>query len=269
MAADVGWLGVFGAALGGGLTVKLLDILYQEIRYRSDRKRTAKKFVDEHLDPLLKASDELVGKLRSLAEQDFSGLRKITPKNITLESAEFASLLYLFARFWAQVEILRRQGLSVAMSEDPRGNKLQNLLSCLESRRIRVVDRIAQRAVGEVMLREQHGVQDSMPFILFVKTYETDESARHWLQPLVTVLSRVGHTRERQLLLQYGIVLHALIDTLDPKHLLTRSRPSFPGKLTKESRQELNYRVFGQYLTFVKDREKYLGPPKRRPQAKK
>jgi len=266
VASDIGWLGVAAAALGGGFTVKLLDIVYQEIRHRFDRKRSASRFVDDHLDPLLKASDELFGKLRSLAEKDFIELPRINPKSHNHQSEEFGSLLYLFSRFWAQIEILRRQGLSIAMGEDSRGRQLKNFLDCLESRRVRIIDRTAQRAVGEVMLKGQHGALDTISFIDFIKAYETDETARRWLQALVAVLCRTRHTYERQRLLQYGVVLHALIDTLDPNHIITRDRPSYSGKLTKQSWQDLRYRVFGRYLRFVRDTRKYLGPPKRRPQ---
>ncbi|HEX7072470.1 MAG TPA: hypothetical protein VF226_00360 [Hyphomicrobiaceae bacterium] len=63
------WLKLLGAAVGGGVTVKVLDILYQEFRRRSDSSASAKRFVDQHLDPLLKAADEVAGKLRSLAPE--------------------------------------------------------------------------------------------------------------------------------------------------------------------------------------------------------
>jgi hypothetical protein len=86
--------------------------------------------------------------------------------------------------------------------------------------------------------------------------------------PLATFLSRTEHTTERQRLLQYGIVVHAMIDLLDPTHSITRARPSMPNKLTTKSWRALNYRVFGVYLTFVKDRQKYIGPPRRRPETK-
>jgi hypothetical protein len=59
--ADFEWLKLLTAALGGGITVKLLDITYQEMRRLLERSQSAKRFVDEHLDPLLKAADELVG----------------------------------------------------------------------------------------------------------------------------------------------------------------------------------------------------------------
>ncbi|TAK87235.1 MAG: hypothetical protein EPO20_05380 [Betaproteobacteria bacterium] len=265
MAADASWLDLLAAALGGGATVKGLDIAYQELRHRSDRKRTAKEFVDKHLDPLLKATDELVGKLRSLAETDFSDIHHANPNAANLSSSDFGSLVYLFGTFWTHVELLRRQGLSVAWGEDNRGKKLHQFLDCLESRRIRIIDRIAQRAVGEVTLGSHLGASEPMSFIQFVKAYESDESFRMWLRPLVAVLARMRHTRERQRLLQYWVVLHAFIDTLDREHIVTRARPGLPQKLTKESWRDLKYRVFGTYLKFVAEPEKYLGPPKRRP----
>jgi hypothetical protein len=64
------------AAIGGGLFVKVLDILYQEIKSKYARTETAKRFVDGHLDQLLKSADELVGKLLSLAREDFKNMKE-------------------------------------------------------------------------------------------------------------------------------------------------------------------------------------------------
>jgi hypothetical protein len=155
---EPGWSQLLAAALTGGLIVKLLDFIYQEFRLWSDRASSARRFVDEHLDPLLKAADELVGKLRSLAEDDFRPLHNIPPETATLDSPDFSSIMFLFARFWARIEILREDGLSVAMSKDKRGLHLLQFLNCLESRRVRVVDRIAQRAAGEAMV-ERHAAR--------------------------------------------------------------------------------------------------------------
>jgi len=58
-------------------------------------------------------------------------------------------------------------------------------------------------------------------------------------------------------------VIHALIDSLDPHHSVTRERPSWPDKLSVRSWRDLDYRVFGVYLKFVSNRRKYLGPPKK------
>jgi hypothetical protein len=257
--SDMSWGQLFVAALGGGLTVKVLDIAYQEFRHRKARSLTAEEFVDQHLGPLLKTADELVGKLRSLAEVDFKPVHRVEPDEKCLSNHEFASLLYLFGRFWARVELVRHKGLSVSMGKEKRGAELQHFLDCLESRRIRIVDRILQRAVGEVIVRND----DTIPFVEFARTFETDETARQWIVPLAKFLSRTEHTTERQQLLQYGTVLHALIDTLDSKHLITRERPAFPNKLSQRSWADLNYRVFGVYLKFVANKQKYIGPPKK------
>lgn len=260
----IGWFDLLTAALGGGLTVKVLDIAYQEFRHRSEGARSARRFVDEHLDPLLKAADELMGKLRSLAESDFGKIHHVDPEADRFDSHDFSGLLFLFGRFWARIEIFRQEGLFVALSQDERGKRLQDFLDCLESRRVRVVDRITQRAVGEMLVeRHEDGRLDTIPFIQFVKRFETDAETRRWVSALARILSRTRHTSERQRLLQYGVVVHALIDSLDPKHLVTRDRPSYPNKLTRRSWRDLKYRVFGRYLAFVGSKEKYLGPPKK------
>jgi len=102
-----------------------------------------------------------------------------------------------------------------------------------------------------------------MRYIDFIKSVETSDTSR-WLAPLVTLLRKATHTTERQQLLQYAVVVHAMIDTLDPSHSVTRDRPAVPGKLTKHTWRNLKYRVFGTYLTFVPHVEKYIGRPKSR-----
>jgi hypothetical protein len=82
--AEIGLWQLAGTALGSALTVKILDIIYLEIRHRLDKSQTATRFVDEHLDPLLKAADELVGKLQALGREDFLPLRHITQKGRTI-----------------------------------------------------------------------------------------------------------------------------------------------------------------------------------------
>ena len=61
MMPDAAWRDLLAAALGGRLVVKALDIAYLEYQGRKQRTWTARKFVDQNLDPLLKAGDELVG----------------------------------------------------------------------------------------------------------------------------------------------------------------------------------------------------------------
>lgn len=257
--ADSGWGQLLLAALGGGSTVKVLDIIYQEWRKRRDVSDAATQFVDKHLNPLLKAADELAGKLRSLAENDFQVIHHVLLKDNKLSNDDYSNLLYLFCYLWAQLEQVRVEGISAEMSKDDRGLKLGNFLDCLESRRVRLVPRVLQRAIGEAC-RTDKGI---MNFIQFVTAYETDETFRRWITPIANLLLRTEHTTDRQMILQYGVVIHAMIDLLDSKHIVTRDRPALPKKLTAKSWAALNYRVFGVYLKFVKDRQKYIGPPKK------
>jgi len=252
------WLSLFSAAFSGAVVAKTFEIIYTEVRRRADRKQSAAKFLDSHIDPLLKAADEVVGKLHSLATEDFKSL---TGRNLTLvklDDNDFGSLLFLFARLWAHVEIIRQEGLSIALGTDPRGAQLQGFLSCLESRQVRIVDRIAQRAVGELLIKPSIGSPQIMGYVDFVRMVEGGEEARRWLTPLANSLLQTQHTRIRQQLLQYGIVVHALIDTLDPKHSVTKDRPSYPNKLSIRTKRGLHYRVFKIYLPFVPNRRKYI-----------
>lgn len=257
--ADIGYLQMFLSALGGGITVKIMDIAYLELKSRKQTTATTTQFLDQHIEPLLKAADELVGKLRSLAEGDFKQISKVDPDGQWEENDEFSALVFLFGRLWAQVEAVRQKALSGQFSNNVRGRQILGFFDCLESRRVRIVPRIIQRAVGEAFL----GEGEMIGFIAFHKLVSTDQDTRRWVMNLVRFLSRTEHTTERQRLLQYGIVVHAVIDTLDPKRLVTRERPSWSNKLSFRSWKDLKYRVFNVYLDKVPNREKYLGLSKR------
>ena len=91
--ADIGWIDLLIAAIGGGVIVKLLDIAYQELRRHFDRSQSAKQFVNENLDPVLKAADELVGKLCSLAKDDFRSFHNVDLSVERIENHDFSGLL--------------------------------------------------------------------------------------------------------------------------------------------------------------------------------
>lgn len=257
--ADQGWLTLFAAALGGGFAVKAFEIGYQEYRSWKTERSSDTRSIDASLEPLLRAADELSGKLRSLAEQDFIPIRDSDTRG--LDDPGFASVVYLFVQFWSEVEIVRFRGMTTTTARSARGKQTRAFLTCLESRRVRLIDRISQRAIGEAALTSGR----TMNFVEFVKSHDSDPYVKRWLAPLIGVLANVRHADARQKILQYAAVVHALIDTLDKKHDVTRNRPATPNKLNEKSWKDLNYRVFGVYLTFVANRSKYIGPPKRRP----
>jgi hypothetical protein len=61
VATGSSWLSFFSAAFSGAAVAKFAEIIYAEVRRRADRKQSATKFLDNHIDPLLKTA------MRSLA----------------------------------------------------------------------------------------------------------------------------------------------------------------------------------------------------------
>lgn len=248
------WLGLFGAAFGGAFSAPMLQFAYREIKEWRSGQRTHSRQVELSLEPLLRAADELAAKLRSLGESDFLPMRGRS--SYSLDDSAVASVIFLFVQFWAEVEIVRFRGLSADVARSDKGKQVQNFLICLQSRRVRLIDRISQRALGELALYEGR----AMNFVEFVKNVGVEPLSGRWLAPLISVLAGLDQSGSRQKVLQYMVVLHALIDTLDPDHAVTRDRPGIPNKLNAASRKALQFRVFGVYLRFVPKPSKYIGP---------
>jgi hypothetical protein len=256
---NTSWLDLLGAGLSGGLIVKILDYIYQEYRRRSEDQKSAKDLIDRHIDPILKCADELVGKLRSLAQSDFRDLIKASvPKDSEFESwLPYLNILYLFAQFWSRVQILRIESIFVNIGSDKRGKQLLDFFKALEATKTRLVDRSWQRGIGEALIEHTHNGIRTITYIEFVHRFLTSDEFQKWFQPLLSVLNRVNHTREKQRLLTYGVILHALIDTLDKSHLVTNKRPGWSNKLTIKSKRNLKFRVFRVYLPFVERTDSY------------
>ena len=91
----------------GGALWELLKSVVPEFKDRFDRYLQARKELYSHIDPILKASDELYGKILSLSKEDFNTF--INPENSNSENVAQNKLYiyYLFAQFWAQLERFR------------------------------------------------------------------------------------------------------------------------------------------------------------------
>lgn len=253
-------LELLGAAFGGGLVASVLDHLWDEWRRRRETSRTAKQLVDKYLDPILKAGNEFVAKLRWLAQNDFKELESLPRTTDSLQELDrMTDLLYLFAQFWAWIQLLRQEGVYVNLGADPSGKTLLRFVRTLEERETRILDRSWQRALGEALLTGGDGEFRVMTYFRFVEAYRSDEGLREWFEPLRQLLSKLHHTGSRQKLLVYGTIVHALIDTLDPRHLVAHERPTWANKLTKKSRRELEGRIFKEYLADVRSPERYFG----------
>lgn len=253
------WSDLIVAGLGGGFIVKVLDYLYKEYRYRKEANKSAKDLINKHIDPILKSSDELVGKLRSLAQSDFHEIVKApVPGNKELEDwFPYLEILYLFAQFWSRIQILRIEGVFVNLGSDKRGKQLLSFFRTLESKKTRVVSRSWQRGIGESLIEHNDNSYRNITFKEFTERFLADKDYMRWYFPLITKISNISESSEKQRLLMYGVIIHALIETLDEDHLVTRKRPGWPNKLTKRSVKTLKYQVFKVYLSFVPNPEKY------------
>ena len=253
------WAQLLLAALGGGATVKLLDIAHKAVGALLVKRDKAKSLVDKHLDPLLKSADEVVGKLRSLAEKDFDDFKGFNASKDWrfADNLAVSSLLYLIAAYWCRVELLRRESYFAELTRDKRGKTLVRFFDCLESRRLRILDRITQRAIGEVLIPPSGGA-GAMTFVQVANLYERDESARRWLRMLLDVLGEAHRDKRlRHRVLLYGTILQAMTDTVDPKHTVAKYRPAYPNKLSPKERRDLRNRVFKVYVPEVRNKEKY------------
>lgn len=254
--------GIITLLISGGVFAKIIELIYQWIKIKREGKETAKKIIDLHLDPLVKSADEIVGKTCSLAQRDFKEL--IFSNNTDMNSNEMPSIeilgiLYLYAIFWGRVEILRQESLGISISTDERGDLLRKFFSCLESQKIRLVDRVHQKAIGELASRlERNGKFRSIGIVEFSSKFKKNQEMRDWFTPLIKVLQNTKNKKIRQKILVYGVVMHALVDTLDPSHHSSHLRPAYPNKLTKQSRQDIRYRVFKTYLKTVENIDKYV-----------
>lgn len=242
------WLAVFIAALSGGIVAKLIDYPVDWIKYYFGQRKSAKALVDAHLDPLLKAADAIVGKTTSLADRDFSIEQQDSASSAAL-NPDLIGLAYLYARFWGRINILAEESLGVSLASDKRGAKLQKFIACLGSPQIRLVNRTHQNAIGELTTEPSFdGRLRTIGLVEFGKKISEESSAVAWCRPLLEILSKTNIKATRQQLLIYGVVAHALVDTLDPEHQSTHPRSSYDNKLSKSSKQQIEHLVFGEYL---------------------
>jgi hypothetical protein len=256
---SVGWIDLLGASFFGGIAVKGLDFLYQEYRRKSETRKSARDLVDRHLDPILKAADELVGKIRSLAQSDFRELvRAGNPKDIRFDHwFPYLDIAYLFAQFWSRIQIMRMESIFVNLSSDHRGGRLLDFVRTLESTKTRLFERARERGIGETLIEYQGPNIRMLTYKEFVEHFLSSMEFRQWFLPLISILTQLNHTRTRQRLLVYGAILHALIDSLDHKHLVTGERPGWANKFTTKSRRSLKFLIFAEYLPFVTEARRY------------
>ncbi len=171
---------------------------------------------------------------------------------------EVNNLCYYFANFWGRIQILRQESIYVNLNSTKTGKRLKNFISMLETKDIQILDRTVQRGIGESVIIKENNHLVTLDYFEFLEQHIESDTLTKWLDPLRTFFRNLRDDRYKQRLLIYGTVVHALLDTLDSKRYYADERRAWPNKLTKKSRKTLRFRVFGEYLTFVKKPEKYF-----------
>jgi len=241
--------------ISGGVLLELLRLFYPDIKKVFNNKIEAKKIFNKHSDLILKAADELFGKMYSLAEEDFISLTKYNPKQNEMNKIY---IIYLFASFWASLGILKQESSYVHLARIRKGKRLLNFVTTYEAKKNRILERSYQRAIGEAVIIQNSEGLKIMSLYDFVNEYKKEDSnLRKIIQPLEDSLMRTGDKQQRQRFLIFGIIILALIDFLDKNHLIVRDRLSYSNKLNAKSKNQIKRRIFGHYLPFMKRLEKY------------
>lgn len=251
--------------VSNGLVLIIGGFLWEGYKFFSpDIKRFFQKKIDaknafyENLDPILKAAGELLGKIESLAKEDFATF--IRPEKSNSENPEHNQIYicYLFAQFWAQFEYLRLESQYVSFSENLKGVQLLKFIDTFESRQYRILDRSYQRIIGESLM-----TSDKQKFrILTLKEFidrnnDPSSSLKEWTNHLHSFLANTDDKDKRQSILVFGIIILALINHFDPKHKVVRKRETYENKLSRKSKQKIKYHLLDIYLPFIKKSEIY------------
>ena len=253
---NANWWDILAAGLSGGIVVKLLDYGYAEYKRRSEVSKSANELVNRHIDPILKAADEIVGKIRSLAQSDFREIGQ-KMKDDPDSAMPLLEIVFLIGQFWARIQVLRMESIYLNLASNKIGRRLLLFIRALEASRTRLVDRAWQRGIGEALIERVENGFRAMNYYEFIEKYSSSDQFKKWFHPIMEILNRIKHTNVRQRLLVYGVILHALVDALDEKHLVSGDRPGWANKLSVKSQKELRFRIFKVYLPFVKSPERY------------
>ncbi|MCY1721868.1 hypothetical protein OU798_16050 [Prolixibacteraceae bacterium Z1-6] len=244
--------------VSGGFIWEGFKFFYPEVTRYIDSRVKAKKTFYENLDPILKSSSELYGKLESLAKEDFSTF--INPSNSNSKNPEQNKkyVLYLFSQFWACIEFLRLESQYTDLSKNKKGKQLLRFIETIESRKYRVLDRSNQRIIGECLILNKNQKFKIMTLNEFLDNYETVDSSFHkWVKTLENKLEQVSDKETRQLVLRFGVIVALIIDHFDPYHTTVRRRAIYLNKLSPKSHKMIKHSLLKHYLTFIKNKSTY------------
>lgn len=231
---------------------------YPDIKRFLQSRVEAKNNFYDHLDPILKASSELYGKLESLAKEDFSTFINPVHSNSQDPEGNRVYVYFLFCQFWAQLESFRSAGQYISLSDLDKGKELLRFVETFESRKFRIVDRSIQRILGGNLINSKEKRFPVMTLNEFVVELKNENSALvTWVSHLDRIFKQVDDKEIRQTILVYGVIVAALIDHFDPEYKSVRRRAIYTNKLSVKSRKKIQNTLLKHYLEFLKRPEKY------------
>lgn len=242
--------------ISGGAILELLKLLYPDLKKVFNSRIEAKKILNKHSDSILKASDELFGKLVSLAKDDFQIFSKYDSNKDEMNKIY---ILYLFTGFWASLTILKLDSSYIHLARIRKGRRLLSFITTYEAQKNRILDRSLQRAIGEsILIINSNSAIRTMTLFEFTNQYRNSNSDLYKIiKPLEDSLFQTKNKEHRQKILLFGVIILALIDFLDKNHSIVRDRTLYLNKIYPKTKNELRLRVFNHYLPFVKNRSKY------------
>lgn len=250
---NVSYFKSVAAFVSGGFFWQLFKFFYPDIRRRIEGYQKAKKEFYENIDPILKSSDELYGKLFSLAKEDFALF--VNEEHSKAEDIEHNKIYtyYLFCQFWAQLEFIRMKSQYSSITRVKEGKELLKFIEAYESRSFRVLDRSLQRMIGEMMIEESGDSFRVMSLNRFTSLYQDKPSTfRKVISSLQEKIDLVDDREVRQRILIFGVIVAKLIDHFDPKEKIVRRNKIYANKLNKKSKKAIEGRLFEYYLSFIK-----------------
>ncbi|WP_320019179.1 hypothetical protein [Labilibaculum manganireducens] len=247
------------AAITGGVLWEGFKFIYPELKRFLDNYYKAKKNLYDNLDPMLKASDELFGKIISLAKEDFSTFINENNSIASDVSQNRLYVCYLFSQFWAQIEYIRMSSQYYSLARIKKGKQLLRFIETYESREFRLLDRSIQRIIGETLIEDSGGTFKIMSLSTFAnETQKKDSNLNKWIKLLEDKLNSSSDKVIRQRFLVFGIIVACLIEHYDPKYKIVRKREIYLNKLSEKSNTKIQKSLFTEYLNFVKNKNKYF-----------
>ena len=240
--------------IGAPIIWEIFKFFYPDIKQFFGAKSDAKRILYKHINSILKSGDELLGKIHSLARNDFTSLRNVDKR----EEHDVIYIMYLFANFWGRLMIMKIDSDYTALSQITKGQELLKFVTAYEASKKRIIDRSIQRTLGESLIVDNNNKFRLKTLYEFSKEYEIEDSGiKKLFKPLRDLLENCGPIETRQKILQFGIIIHALLDHYDSKHKIIRDRKSYENKLTQKTKESLQGRIFKHYIPFVMHHNKY------------